>query len=112
MQIPDPPFFLPPPLLNKHMRKDLKPPEERQLVLDYGYKTSKKDPMEGVEIDAWLVFFTIKFLAGWFKVDKTTIQCIWNCPLECYYIMVILTCLHKFPAISVLAVPSNTIMKK
>jgi hypothetical protein len=35
MQMPDPPFFLPSPLLNKHMRKHLKP-EELQLVWDYG----------------------------------------------------------------------------
>ena len=38
MQTPDPPFFLPPSLLNKHRRKDLTR-EERQFVLDYGLRT-------------------------------------------------------------------------
>ena len=84
--MPDPPFFLPPPLLNKHMRKDLTP-EERQLVLDYGLRNLQKGPDGGDEIDGRLILVrgTVKFLAGRFKVDKTTIQCIWNRALESYY---------------------------
>ena len=87
MQMPDPPFFLPPPLLNKHMRKDLTP-EERQLVLDYGWRNLQKGPDGGDEIDGRLIFVceTFKFLGGQLKVDKTrTIQCIWNRALESYY---------------------------
>ena len=84
--MPDPPFFLPPPLLNKHMRKDLTP-EECQLVLDYGLRNLQKGPGGGDEIDGWLILVcgTVKFLVGWFKVDKTTIQRIWNRALESYY---------------------------
>ena len=84
--MPDPPFFLPPPLLNKHMRKDLTP-EERQLVLDYGLRNLQKGPDGGDEIDGQLILVrgTIKFFAGRFKVDKTTIQRIWNRMLESYY---------------------------
>ena len=84
--MPDPPFFLSPPLLNKHMRKDLTP-EERQLVLDYGLQNLQKGPDGGDEIDGRLILVhgTVKFLAGQFKVDKTTIQCIWNRALESYY---------------------------
>ena len=84
--MPDPPFFLPPPLLNKHMRKDLTP-EERQLVLDYGLRNLQKGPDGGDEIDGRLILVhgNVKFLAGWFKVDKTTIQRIWNRALESYY---------------------------
>ena len=84
--MPDPPFFLPPPLLNKHMRKDLTP-EERQLKLDYGLRNLQKGPGGGDEIDGWLILVcgTVKFLVGWFKVDKTTIQRIWNRTLKSYY---------------------------
>ena len=86
MQMPEPPFVLPPPLLNKHMRNDLTP-EERQLVLDYGLRNLQKGPYGGDEIDGRLILVhrTIKFSAGWFKVDKRTIQRIWNCALESYY---------------------------
>ena len=64
--MPDPPFFLPPPLLNKHMRNDLLTPEERQLVLDYGLRNLQKGPDGGDEIDGWLILVrgTVKFLAG------------------------------------------------
>ena len=77
-------FILPPPLLNKHIRKDLTRPEERQLVLDYGLRNLQKGPDGGDEIDGWLILVrgTVKFLAGWFKVDKPTIQRIWNRALE------------------------------
>jgi len=45
----DPPLFLPPPILNKQMRKD-QTPEERQLMLDYGLlRNFKKDLMEGMK---------------------------------------------------------------
>ena len=41
----------------------------------------------GDEIDGRLILVrgTVKFLAGRFKVDKTTIQRIWNRALESYY---------------------------
>ena len=85
MQMPDPPFFLPPPFLNKHMRKDLTP-NERQLVLDYGLRNLQKGPDGGDQIDGWLILVrgTVKFLVVWFKVDKTTIQRIWNRVLKSY----------------------------
>ena len=81
-----PPFFLPPPLLNKHMRKHLTP-EERQLVLDYGLQNLQKGPDGGDEIDGRLILVrgTVKFLVVWFKVDKTTIQRIWNRVLKSYW---------------------------
>ena len=69
------------------MRKDLTP-EERQLVLDYGLRNLQKGPDGGGdEIDGRLILVrgTVKFLAGRFKVDKTTIQRIWNRMLESYY---------------------------
>ena len=39
------------------------------------------------EIDGWLVLLrgTIKYLVGQFKVEKTTIQHIWNYVLKSYY---------------------------
>jgi hypothetical protein len=56
-------------------------------VLDYGLRNLQKGPDGGDEIDGWLILVrgTVKFLAGWFKVDKTTIQNIWNRALESYY---------------------------
>ena len=55
--MPDPPFFLPPPLLNKHMRKDLTP-EERQLVLDYGLRNLQKGPDGGGGRNRWSAHFS------------------------------------------------------
>ena len=68
------------------MRKDLTP-EERQLMLDYGLRNLQKGPDGGDEIDGQLILVrgTVKFLAGRFKVDKTTIQRIWKRALESYY---------------------------
>ena len=68
------------------MRKDLKP-EERQLVLDYGLRNLQKGPDGGDELDGRLILVrgTITFLAGRFKVDKTSIQRVWNRALESYY---------------------------
>ena len=68
------------------MRKDLTP-EEHQLVLDYSLQNLQKGPDGGDEIDGRLILVhgTIKFLAGQFKVDKTTIQRILSHALESYY---------------------------
>ena len=68
------------------MRKDLTP-EERQLVLDYGLQNLQKGPDGGDEIDGRLILVhgTVKFLEGQFKVDKTTLQCIWNGALKSHY---------------------------
>ena len=67
------------------MRKDLTT-EERQLVLDYGLRNLQKGPDGGDQIDGWLILVrgTVKFLVVWFKVDKTTIQRIWNRVLKSY----------------------------
>ena len=75
-----------PPLLNNHTRRDLTL-EDRQLVLDYGLWILKRGPDGGNEIDGQLVLVrgTVKYLAGRFKVDKTTLQRIWNPALESYY---------------------------
>ena len=70
-----------------HMRRDLTP-EDRQLVLDYGLRKLKNDLMETMsEIDGQLLLVhgTVKYLAGRFKVDKTTTQRIRNRALESYY---------------------------
>ena len=57
-------------------------------MLDYGgLQNLQKGPDGGDEIDGQLILVrgTVKFLAGRFKVDKTTIQRIWNRTLESYY---------------------------
>ena len=67
-----------------HRRKDLTP-EERRLLLGYGLQNLQKGPDRGGdEIDGKLIFVhgTIKYLAGLFKVEKTTIQTISNCVLD------------------------------
>ena len=55
-------------------------------MLDYGLRNLQKGPDGGDEIDGQLILVrgTIKFFAGRFKVDKTTIQRIWNRALESY----------------------------
>ena len=56
-------------------------------MLDYGLRNLPKGPDGGDEIDGRLILVrgTIKFLVGQFKVDKTTIQSIWNRVLQFYY---------------------------
>ena len=78
------------------MRKDLTP-EECQLVLDYGLRNLQKGP-DGGDGQLVLLCGTIKYLAGQFKVDKTSIQsCIWNRALESYY-SGDTDVFHRFPA--------------
>ena len=81
-----PAHFLLPPLLNNHMRRDLTP-EDLQLVLDYGLQNLNRGPDGDNKIDGQLVLVhgTSNYLVAWFKVDKTTIQFIWNRMLESYY---------------------------
>ena len=46
-------------------------------MLHYGLRNLKRAPNGDDEIDGWLVLVhgTVKYLAGLFKVDKTTVQC-------------------------------------
>ena len=92
-----PAHFLLPPLLNNHMRRDLTP-EDLQLVLDYGLQNLNRGPDGDNKIDGQLVLVhgTSNYLVARFKVDKTTIQFIWNRMLESYYMVILTSPSRKF----------------
>ena len=81
------------------MRKDLTS-RERQLVLDYGLRNLQKGPEGGGdEIDGWLVLEcgTINFWRASSKLIKQLYK-VFGTARSNPIIMVILMCVHCFPA--------------
>ena len=71
------PHFLLPPLLSKHVTKDLTPEEQQYGVLSWNLK-------RGPDVGDVLVHRTTNNLPVWFKVDKRTMRCMWNRALDSY----------------------------
>ena len=84
---PPPPFFLATISSQQAYKKGSNTRRASNCVGVWFPKPQKRTQWWRWWMDSQLIWVhgTVKYLAGWFKVDKTTVQSIWNCVFESYY---------------------------